>query len=255
MKKIMIVLLILVLAAVTLSATARVIYRKGTVYAKLYKGAGWTRVSRATTLRSGAVISTGYRSAVVLRVYNKNWTSSIVRVYQFTTMSVAALAYNQKKRTMRTKLTLKIGRVRAVVRSNNKLKLRSRFTISTPVATASVRGTSPEVSHFPGFGTSVRYFSGKGDVFSKLRKRRQLLSRGQNSRVGGNGGSTNPFQEDNAGRKGTSMRFHLSPAERAFLFNGFKNRLGATGQRVRGLLDRFKTGIKIRNLVIEPRML
>ena len=121
-----------------------------------------------------------------------------------------------RRRTVRTSLRLRIGTVRAVVKSTR--KIRHRFRISTPVATASVRGTIPEVSHFPGQGTRIAYLKGSGFVISK-KGRMQLLRRGQFSRVTGRGSST-PFQETQLKNAAGTIQQNLTPGEREILSKG-----------------------------------
>ena len=212
MKRISILSVLLILLSGTLfAAGARLVTVRGRVSVRQYAGAPWVRARRGMYLRKGAVISTGYAAAALLRI-TPGWT--MVRVNQFTTMSIARLS--GKGRTVRTALKLRIGTVRAVVKSTR--KIRHRFRISTPVATASVRGTIPEVSHFPGQGTVISYLKGSGYVISK-KGRMQLLKRGQFSRATARG-VTSPFQEAQLKNMAGTIQQHLTPGERAILSGG-----------------------------------
>jgi len=203
---------LLFLVAETLSAaSARLVTVRGRVSVRRYAGAPWVRARRGMTLRKGAVISTGYAAAALIRI-TPGWT--MVRVNQFTTTSISRLSSSRK--TVRTSFRLRIGTVRAVVKSSR--KIHHRFRISTPVATASVRGTIPEVSHFPGQGTIISYLKGSGFVISK-KGRIQLLRKGQFSRVSRRGSST-PFQEALLKRAAGTIQQNLTPGELSLLSKG-----------------------------------
>jgi len=232
-------LIILLVSAAALSgASARIISLRGRVSVRPYAGARWVGARVGMTLGRGAVVSTGYGSAALVQI-TPSWT--MVRVNQFTTVSISSLS--QSKGSINTSLRLQMGTVRAVVKSS--AQLRSRFRISTPVATASVRGTIPEVSHFPGQGTIIRYLQGSGFVISR-RGRMQLLSRGQSSRTGRGGHSSTPFQEAALRAASGSILSQLTPGELALLSEGFHGGLPALGpQGGRRILNQFRRRLQI----------
>jgi hypothetical protein len=199
------------------------------------------------TLQQGASITTGYQSAVTLRIMP---TGSIVRLNQFTTISVSALA--QTGQTVNTTLKLKMGTVRAVVK--NTVNERSRFVVSTPVATASVRGTIPEISHFPDTGTMISYLQGSGYVLSK-KGRLQLLARNQQSAVSTRGSTTTALQEAGKKRAAAAIALNLTPSEQNALYRGGLGRPQGAAMDVRDLLNDLKQWRYTRENQIDPTML
>ena len=247
MKKISIltVIILLVLSTSLAAAGASILTVQGRVSVQQRPGAGWTQAYAGMQLGQGATVSTGYGAAALLRITPG---TTVFRVNQFTTMSISTLTSG--KGGVNTGLTLRMGTIRAVVKSTP--TLRSRFQISTPVATASVRGTIPEVSHFPGVGTSIAYLQGSGFVRS-LRGRMQLLGVGQRSRTGGDGQSTTPFQEAYLKSAAGSVLQQLTPGARSLLAEGIRGALAAFGpQGVGRTLQQFRKRITILSGAYDP---
>ena len=118
MKKWTLTLGIFLFAATVLAgAQATVLTARGRV--SIRQNGRWARAYTGMRLNAGAVISTGYGSAALLRI-TPGWT--MVRVNQFTTVSISRLAHN--KQTVSTGLKLRMGTIRAVVRSSSTLKSR-----------------------------------------------------------------------------------------------------------------------------------
>jgi hypothetical protein len=134
MRKIFIILVLIIISASYLSAAAQkgvVSSATGKVQYRI-KGSTWIDVSNGMQIPIGAVISTGFKSEAVLDL-----GSSELLIKQLTRMSIQELSENNK--IVRTDLNLRLGRIRANVKTSKGLK--HNFTIKTPVSTAAVRGT------------------------------------------------------------------------------------------------------------------
>lgn len=245
MKKYVLITALLFVSMELFGVRATVVRTSGSV--KVRRGTGWVKAARGMVLPAGATISTGFRAAAVVRIMP---TGTMVRVNQFTTVSINKLG--QQGKTVATRLKLKVGTVRAVVK--NTVKSRSRFSISTPVATASVRGTIPEVSHFPGIGTRVAYLQGHGTVMNR-RGRVQILRRMQQSSVGRSGVPTTAADELKKKQAAAAIRFNLNPVEEGVIFRDSGNRFGAAGPAVGHFFNNIKDQLKLQNLLIKPRLL
>ncbi|MCK5735705.1 MAG: FecR domain-containing protein [Spirochaetaceae bacterium] len=96
-------------------------------------GGSWQSIAAGAQVPVNATISTGFGSRAVLE-----GGGAVIRVEPLTRMSVDELQTNAEGGTD-TRLALRTGRVRATVRSTQAGK--TRFRVSSPVATAAVRGT------------------------------------------------------------------------------------------------------------------
>jgi hypothetical protein len=119
----------------------------GTVEVKAPGAAAWAPASRGQALELGAFISTGFRSSALIAVGN-----STLSVQPLTRLSLEELvrAGNAEK----VDLNLRAGRVRANVRPPEGGT--TEFTVRSPTATASVRGTIFEFN-----GTELRVAEGR----------------------------------------------------------------------------------------------
>lgn len=245
MKKIIIALALgIFFASGLLGATATIVKVKGTVNVRRSAGSPWIMARVGMTISKGGSISSGFAAAALVKIKP---SGSVVRVDQFTTMRFSQLASSGSQ--VRTTLKLQIGSVRAVVKST--ARMRSKFRISTPVATASVRGTIPDVSHYPDTGTTITYIRGFGTVQS-LRGRLQLLSLGQQSRVNNQGGATTPFDEAHRPYGIGTIGFNLTPAERDALFRNVSARIYSAESGIRDRLRRFKKQLKLKDQAFDP---
>ena len=93
----------------------------------------WKSIAAGDSLKSGDMIQTGFKSSVVLKVKN-----STVNVSPLTRMTVEQLSDNPEKDNVRLF-------VKADVKKTDARKV--GFTVRTPVATASVRGTEFSVQN------------------------------------------------------------------------------------------------------------
>lgn len=143
------VVFVTLFAVATVSALdTKVISVTGKV--EVQKDGEWVAVKAGDTLEKGAVISTGFKSSANLRIYNSDVTiGALTRV----TVSELATSDEQDK----TDLFLDSGSVKASVNRVGE-KRRVSFNVSSPVATASVRGTIIEATP-----TTLTVFEGLAD--------------------------------------------------------------------------------------------
>jgi len=131
--KTQVALLIIILLALSpvFALTGEVISVNGRV--EMHDGQGiWRNVSVGDTVTAGTVISTGFRSDATIRL-----GASVISIRPLTRMTLNELI--EKSDIVQTDLFLEVGNIKAEVNPlNNK---RNGFTVRSPVATASVRGT------------------------------------------------------------------------------------------------------------------
>jgi len=121
------------------------------------------------TVNSGTMISTGFKSNATIRL-----GASILSVKPLTRMTLTTLS--EKEDVVDTEVYLDVGTVKAEVKSyNNK---RNGFSVRSPVATASVRGTIFEM------GDKVTVFEGAVEVANSFGQKRTGKA-GQNMDVTG----------------------------------------------------------------------
>ena len=106
--------------------------------AEVLVGSAWKSLATGDSLKSGDMIQTGFKSSVVLKVKN-----STVNVSALTRMTVEQLSDNPEKDNVR--LFVKSGGISSDVKKTDARKV--GFTVRTPVATASVRGTEFSVQN------------------------------------------------------------------------------------------------------------
>lgn len=92
----------------------------------------WKPLSAGTALTSGTMISTGFKSEATVKL-----GASILTIKALTRMTLTQLV--EKEDTVNTELYLEVGNVKAEVNSFNNKK--NAFSVKSPAATASVRGT------------------------------------------------------------------------------------------------------------------
>ncbi len=92
----------------------------------------WKPLAAGTALTAGTVISTGFKSEATVKL-----GASILTVKALTRMTLTQLV--EKENTVNTELYLEVGNVKAEVNSFNNKK--NAFSVKSPAATASVRGT------------------------------------------------------------------------------------------------------------------
>jgi hypothetical protein len=139
----------------------------------------FARASAGDTVNLNAIVSTGFRSTVVIEVGN-----SLITVRPLTRLSLAEI--QRIDNTENVNLNLQTGRIRVDV--NPPAGSRANFTVSSPVATASVRGTSFEFD-------TVNLTVDEGIViFSGNTSSAVVVAAGASSFVGIDGVSANPAE-------------------------------------------------------------
>jgi len=98
-------------------------------------GGSWKKASAGMKIEEGYSISTGFRSTAVLEL-----GASQVIVKQLTRMELTELV--EKEGTVKTGLNLRVGKIKAKVRTT--AGLRQDFRLTSPVSTAALRGTDFE---------------------------------------------------------------------------------------------------------------
>lgn len=156
MKKIAIILVAFACASFLTAAdfTAQVVSVSGKV--EVLNGNLWEKLSVGDTLKSGDTIQSGFRSSAVLKIKD-----STVNVDALTRMTVEQLSENSQKDNVR--VFVKTGGIKSDVQKTNGKKV--GFTVRTPVATASVRGTEFSVQNTFN-STQVNTTRGKVAVWS-----------------------------------------------------------------------------------------
>lgn len=132
MKKIALVLLVAICsicAAAALDAEVKTVTGK----VEVQKDGAWVAVKVGDILSKGAVVSTGFKSSAELKI-----NDAVVTLGPLTRLTVQQLVEDSS--TDETSLFMDSGSVKADInRTNDK---RVNFKVSSPVATASVRGTT-----------------------------------------------------------------------------------------------------------------
>ena len=173
MKRTGFVILILFLGAALFGEVTAVVKDvSGKVEIKV-SGGTWKRAYSGMKISKGDYISTGFKSEAVLVLGN-----SQVVVKQLTRMELEELV--EKEGTVHTGLNLRVGRVRAEVKTAKGLK--QQFTLKSPISTAAVRGTSFEYD-----GRNLTVFEGTVAFTNPLGQGR-LVPAGGASRMAPGGG-------------------------------------------------------------------
>lgn len=135
-------------------------------------GGSWQKAKQGMKIAKGYYISTGFRSEAVIVL----GTSQVI-VKQLTRMELEKLI--EKEGTVSTTLNLRVGRVRAHVRTAKGLK--QRFTLKSPISTAAVRGTEFEYD-----GRNLTVYKGTVAFTTPLGQGR-LVPAGSASKITGSG--------------------------------------------------------------------
>jgi hypothetical protein len=140
MKKIGIILIIISSTIVPLFAQSSAVIKDTTGKVEVQpRGGSWTSASIGMSISRGTTISTGFGSRAVLDLGN-----AILDVQPLTRLRLEELI--EREGTVQTDLFLRVGRVKAEVRSVSGLN--QDFKLRSPVSTAAVRGTKFDYSRF-----------------------------------------------------------------------------------------------------------
>jgi hypothetical protein len=136
MKKKMLFLLLLVFAAFSAFAQTGVIREfSGEVELKRSGASSYVKAKQGDAVAEDTIVSTGFKSAAIIEVGN-----STIAVKALTRLSLAEIRSAQDSETLNLKL--QTGRVKVDVKPPAGAK--ANCTVQSPMATASVRGTSFE---------------------------------------------------------------------------------------------------------------
>ncbi len=137
-KSLFVIMLIAALTASVYAADVKLISTSGTVEIK-EPGGEWTPAEAGQSISLKSIISTGFGSRARIDA-----GGMIMNLQPLTRISVENLT--EKENTTSTQVSLKSGRVRATRPPATRAERRSiDFRVSTPVATAAVRGTDFEI--------------------------------------------------------------------------------------------------------------
>lgn len=169
------VVFVLLFAAISISAqsTYTITGVTGKVEVSL-AGRGWEPAAIGDSVPVSATISTGFRSTATLEGVGA--TLNIEPLSRMTVNELRATSGGGAE----TNLRLRTGRIRATVRSTD--TGRTQFRVSSPVATAAVRGTE-----FGFNGYRVDVASGTVGLVSRSSGRSVNIPQGANSKVDENG--------------------------------------------------------------------
>ena len=98
-------------------------------------GGNWQTAEAGMEVSSGTTVSTGFNSKALISI-----GESVLEVKALTRMALEELI--EREGTVDTKLHLKVGKVKAEVKSTR--GMRNNFRLRSPVSTAAVRGTNFE---------------------------------------------------------------------------------------------------------------
>jgi hypothetical protein len=136
MKKVVVVIVLLLTAAGMMWAQRAVVREvRGTVETRRPGEGEWQAAKAGQELEAGSMVSTGFRSGAVLEL-----GGSVLEVRPLTRLSLGEL--EARAGTERINIRLQAGRVRAEVRAPGEGD--TEFTVRSPMAVASVRGTAFE---------------------------------------------------------------------------------------------------------------
>jgi len=170
MKKISIILiLVFISSGLFAEISAEIGDTSGKVEIKA-PGEEWVKAEPGMAFGKGYMISTGFRSEAVIKI----GPSQLV-VKQLTRMGLDELV--EKQGTVSTGLNLRVGKIRAEVRTTE--GLRQDFRLTSPISTASVRGTSFEYD-----GVNLKVFEGIV-AFTNRKGQSRSVKPGETSRTTG----------------------------------------------------------------------
>ena len=162
MKRVMVVVFLLIGAVFLFAQSPEAFIQEmsGTVELKTPGSANWTPAKTGDRLVKDTIISTGFKSTAILKVGN-----STLAVRPLTRLSLEALLLDRDN-VETINVGLRTGRLQVSV--NPPAGSRTNYTVQTPMATASVRGTEFYVNpvNLQVFEGKVHYVSGGDQVFS-----------------------------------------------------------------------------------------
>ena len=181
MKRFFLTLLLIMILTPTLPAQVRAVVKEvnGKVEVKAQSGS-WERARVGMGFSPGTYISTGFNSSALLEL-----GSTLLQVKPLTRMKLEELI--QRGDTVSTGLYLRVGRVRAEVKSVK--GIRQEFKLKSPLSTAAVRGTEFEYD-----GVTVKVINGVVYLYNRNGQKRSVAI-GEQSSAGGDDPPTTGEQE------------------------------------------------------------
>lgn len=168
MKKYILIILLLLIGTFLFAEITAVVKDISGKVEIMAPGGSWKKAAEGMKIEEGYFISTGFRSEAVLEL-----GPSKVIVKQLTRMKLEELV--EKEGTVSTSLNLRVGKIKAEVRTT--AGLRQDFRLTSPVSTAAVRGTSFEYD-----GVNLKVLEGSVE-FTNQRGQRRLVPAGVASRI------------------------------------------------------------------------
>ena len=191
MKKLSIAVILLIIFSIPTFAAVKAVIKdtKGKVEIKMPLKR-WQPARRGMVVPKNALISTGFHSTAVISMGR-----TILRVRQLTRLKLQELI--EKQGTVSTKLFLRVGKIRATVKSSK--GLRQNFKLKSPVSTAAVRGTDFEYD-----GVNLKVKEGVVQFFNLLAQRRDIAAEEQSD--------TDGYSTPSSGEDGRLAEGSVSPS-------------------------------------------
>ncbi len=138
MKKKIIVLVILFVSCLSslIAFEAKITAVKGNVKIKK-EGGAWAPAKKGASIAKGSLISTGFKSEMTVKI-----DGSVIVVKALTRLKIEDIS--EKNEAVSSEVFVNVGSISANVKPASTKKV--KFKVKTPVATASVRGTSGIIS-------------------------------------------------------------------------------------------------------------
>jgi hypothetical protein len=189
-KNIIIICLLILLPAMALTAQNAVLARVTGQVKISADSRTWTAARQGDRVTPGTIISTGFKSTALVKT-----TDAEIEVAQLTRLTLEELT--RRGDTVQTTLFLNGGRINTEVSREN---VRQDFTVRSPIATASVRGTG---FSFDGRNLEVKH----GSVLMQSGGRGVLTQKGDKITLGGSG---QPESRSGAMKKQTEVKAVLA---------------------------------------------
>jgi hypothetical protein len=168
---------------------------------------GWAPLQKGQTLAEGTKISTGLKSKAVLDIDGSTLTVEPVTMMKIYRNSVG-------KKVAENSIGLKYGTLDARVKRVGSLK--TKFKITTPVATSSVRGTWERVSYGPAYGMLIQVLEGTVEGSNDRGVSRFVSGRMHFSLGHGNQRPDDPLGKQKDGSEGNITPDNITKDEKDF---------------------------------------
>lgn len=174
MKKLVFFTISFFICALSFAIEARVISVTGK--AQVQKSGVWRNLAKGDVLQKGDLIQTGFKSQVVFSLKSENEDSKIT-INQLSRITIEQMV--EDKSGDSTSIYVTTGSVRSHIKKTK--DYRTNYTVRSPVATASVRGT--ELTLKNGFSSStVKTHNGNVAVRKTRKSERQVFAQSPSSK-------------------------------------------------------------------------